>query len=177
MLEHSSVKYDRLSNVEEEAEAEAEADAASASSGTAAVGAGLGALDDPSHSGVNAEVPIGGDTSGTFNYASVWSYQDDPATADATFNARHNYDSAFKYRDSHARIKMDSLSNNVDEDELATREPAYWLVVTSWMLTFFSYLFFVLTIPISYWMLVKKMGEFDRLVVFRLGKMIGVKGE
>ena len=45
------------------------------------------------------------------------------------------------------------------------------------MLTFFSYLFFVLTIPASYWVLVKKMGEFDRLVVFKLGKMIGVKGE
>ena len=28
----------------------------------------------------------------------------------------------------------------------------------------------------SYFLFVKKLGEFDRLVVFRLGKMIGVKG-
>ena len=28
----------------------------------------------------------------------------------------------------------------------------------------------------SYFIFVKKLGEFDRLVVFRLGKMIGVKG-
>ncbi len=122
-------------------------------------------------------MPLGGDTSGSFDFASVWSYQDDPTTADATFNAHHNYNSAFKYHDSHVHIRMDNLSNSVDEEELATRQPAYWLVVTSWMLTFFSYLFFVLTIPVSYWVLVKKMGEFDRLVVFRLGKMIGVKGE
>jgi len=31
-------------------------------------------------------------------------------------------------------------------------------------------------LPITYWIFVKKMGEFDRVVVFRLGKMIGVKG-
>ena len=50
------------------------------------------------------------------------------------------------------------------------------LVVTTYVLTFLSYFFFAITLPITYWFFVKKMGEFDRVVVFRLGKMVGVKG-
>ena len=61
-------------------------------------------------------------------------------------------------------------------DEVAKAKPSNVLVVTSFVLTFLSYLFFVLTLPFTYWFFVKKLGEFDRLVVFRLGKMIGVKG-
>jgi len=49
-------------------------------------------------------------------------------------------------------------------------------VATSYILTFLSYFFFAITLPITYWFFVKKLGEFDRIVVFRLGKMIGVKG-
>ena len=55
-------------------------------------------------------------------------------------------------------------------------KPSFGLILTSWVLTFLSYLFFVLTSPVTYWFFVQKLGEFDRLVVFRLGKMIGVKG-
>ncbi|XP_040575352.1 stomatin-like protein 1 [Lepeophtheirus salmonis] len=40
----------------------------------------------------------------------------------------------------------------------------------------FKLRFFILTAPVSYWILVKKMGENDRIVIFRLGKMLGVKG-
>ena len=45
--------------------------------------------------------------------------------------------------------------------------------MTTYTFTFFSYLIFLLTLPLTYWFFVKKLGEFDRLVVFRLGKMIG----
>ena len=54
--------------------------------------------------------------------------------------------------------------------------PSTALVVTTYVLTFLSYFFFAITLPITYWFFVKKMGEFDRVVVFRLGKMVGVKG-
>ena len=118
-----------------------------------------------------------------FNFASAFNYNDDGdvTAAEANYNARHNYGSAFTYRGeagAHVGIKMQDFSQ-YDEDgerDLGTRGQALLLLVTSWVLTGLSYLFFVLTIPVSYWMLVKKMGEFDRIVVFRLGKMIGVKG-
>ena len=50
------------------------------------------------------------------------------------------------------------------------------MVATSYLLTFLSYLVFAITLPLTYWFFVKKLGEFDRIIVFRLGKMIGVKG-
>ncbi len=175
MQQHKSVKYSLLSNVEEEG----------GDPSASAVAAGM--VDDRPGSGavgVDDEVALGGESAGAFNFTSVWSYPADAATSDANYNSKYNYNSAFKYRDAHVRIRMDNLTNSnmvalsaEDDVSAGPRQPAYWLVVTSWMLTFFSYLFFVLTIPVSYWMLVKKMGEFDRLVVFRLGKMIGVKGE
>jgi hypothetical protein len=44
------------------------------------------------------------------------------------------------------------------------RQPSFCLVLTSWILTFLSYALFAVTAPISYWILVTKLGEFDRLV-------------
>jgi hypothetical protein len=43
-------------------------------------------------------------------------------------------------------------------------------------LTFISYVVFIIFFPITYWICVKKMREEERVVVFRLGKMIGAKG-
>ena len=80
-----------------------------------------------------------------------------------------HFKSAFTYNDSH-NIEMSAV-----EGDLVSQQSVF-LVITSWVLTFLSYAFLVLTAPVSYWILVKKMGEFDRMVVFRLGKMIGVKG-
>ena len=45
-----------------------------------------------------------------------------------------------------------------------------------WIITGLSYLFMILTIPISYWWCVVTLHEYDRMVVFRLGKMQGVCG-
>ena len=44
------------------------------------------------------------------------------------------------------------------------------------IITGLSYLFFIITIPISYWWCVVSLNEYDRMVVFRLGKMQGVRG-
>ena len=65
-----------------------------------------------------------------------------------------------------------------DDDPVnPVEKPPTFLVVTTYVLTFFSYVLFALTAPISYCLFVRKLGEFDRLVVFRLGKMIGVRGK
>lgn len=108
----------------------------------------------------------------TFDFASMFSYNAPGEGIDKTI---HDYGSVFKYRNEPGSTKHVHI-NVSDGDVNLHTPPAFWLVVTSWVLTFFSYAFFVLTIPVSYWILVKKMGEFDRMVVFRLGKNIGVKG-
>lgn len=102
-----------------------------------------------------------------FNFSSTFTYDDKPDV---------KYKSAFSYSGEQGRdcnINMDHMGHDQD---LTNYQQPVWLNITCWILTFLSYVFFVLTLPVTYWFFVKKMGEFDRIVVFRLGKAIGVKG-
>ena len=45
-----------------------------------------------------------------------------------------------------------------------------------WFITAASYLLLGLTLPVSYWWCVVTLSEHDRMVIFRLGKMIGAHG-
>ena len=45
-----------------------------------------------------------------------------------------------------------------------------------WTITGLSYLFMLLTLPISWWWCVVTLSDHDRIVLFRLGKMKGVRG-
>ncbi|XP_028664393.2 erythrocyte band 7 integral membrane protein [Erpetoichthys calabaricus] len=47
-----------------------------------------------------------------------------------------------------------------------------------WILVFFSFLFTLLTLPLSIWMCIKIVKEYERVVIFRLGRMVpgGAKG-
>ena len=106
-----------------------------------------------------------------FNYTSPFTYED--ISPDIKYKRAHTFESAFTYSDNHVNINMDHVGNEL---ETTASGPSPVMIATSWILTFLSYLFFILTLPLTYWVFVKKMGEFDRIVVFRLGKMIGVKG-
>lgn len=110
---------------------------------------------------------IGDAKDAAFDFTSAFSYNEEGGGE----YAKHDFGSVFKYRDPCVKVRID------DEGALNhTAKPSVFLKATSWTLTVLSYFFFLLTIPISYWFFVKKMGEFERLVIFRLGKMIGVKG-
>jgi hypothetical protein len=109
----------------------------------------------------------------TFNFDSIFTYDQLPGSKKYV-GAKNTYNSAFKYTNMTAGRQSGHLALNMRSDnELPT---SMAMVITSYVLTFLSYLLFALTVPITYWFFVKKMGEFDRLVVFRLGKMVGVKG-
>lgn len=124
-----------------------------------------------------------GDQGATFQFDSAFTYDTADLSDIKRYGHKSNFNSAFRYSNLNPAggKQTGHLAVNIrDEDENAERErlakPSTWMVLTSWVLTFLSYLFFIITAPITYWIFVKKMGEFDRLVVFRLGKMIGVKG-
>lgn len=108
-------------------------------------------------------------TEQAFDFVSPYTYNEE---GEGDYDLKNNYGSAFKYRDHSVRVRV----TDDDSAAVAVNAPSPFLVFTSMFLTFLSYAFFVLTAPVSYWFMVKKMGEFDRIVVFRLGKMIGVKG-
>merc|ERR1719244_600859 len=88
-----------------------------------------------------------------------------------------NYKSPFTYSDIK---KTDGYSAFVDIEEPKEEEyiqkQSCPLQLLSHFLTAVSYIVFFLFFPITYWICVKKLREEERMVVFRLGKMIGAKG-
>ena len=110
-----------------------------------------------------------------FDFGSVYDY----AENDKKYDSIESYDSVFKYRglngqsNHNSLLPTDSFGHEVEHADPGTN---FLLIATSWFLTAVSYILLAMTFPFSYFFLVQKMGEFDRLVVFRLGKMIGVKG-
>ena len=61
------------------------------------------------------------------------------------------------------------VTNSSDQTPLVTK-------VIMWIITSFSYIFLCLTFPLSYWWCVVQLNEYDRMVIFRLGKMQGSQG-
>jgi len=100
-----------------------------------------------------------------FDYDSIFTFE--------TKKDKMKYKSVFKFDDnSKNQVEADYykfVSGSEDQTPII-------LLMMSWMLTGLSYLMFLLGFPITYWFCVVKLGESDRLVVFRLGKMLGVKG-
>jgi len=109
-----------------------------------------------------------------FSFDSIYTYDDDRKSKKYN-HKKDDFNSMFKYNHMTAGRPRGHLAIDVREDVEAAK-PSSVLVATSYILTFMSYFFFAITLPLTYWFFVKKLGEFDRLVVFRLGKMIGVKG-
>lgn len=103
----------------------------------------------------------------TFSYDSIFTFPQG-ASRDRT-----KYRSVFKFEEQKDNVEADYYkytgAGQVEKTPLA-------LVVISWVLTALSYILFLVFFPITYWLCVNKLGEEDRLVVFRLGKMQGVMG-
>lgn len=113
-----------------------------------------------------------------FDFTSAFDYGP-KNPSERKYNANYNFNSAFKYTDvsgSSSNYVSVNMGAGNDDPHNPVEKASTFLVVTTCVLTFFSYVLFALTAPISYCLFVKKLGEFDRLVVFRLGKMLGVKG-
>lgn len=84
---------------------------------------------------------------------------------------RSKFRSVFKYEEQKDHVEADLYSSVTAGSD--TPPP---LVVIYWALTLLSYLLFFVFLPFTYWFCVVKLGESDKLVVFRLGKLQGVKG-
>ena len=110
--------------------------------------------------------------SDAFNFDSVFTFDEEQKNYGP--RSKDNYNSAFKYSNMEEGQQKDNLVLDIDLRQES--KPSTVLIITTYILTFLSYIFFAITMPITYWIFVKKMGEFDRVVVYRLGKMIGVKG-
>jgi len=88
-------------------------------------------------------------------------------------NQHKGFKSVFKFEAVKETMEADYYKYIQNKDK---EGPPLALRFLSFLLTSFSYLLFLIGFPITYWFCVLKLGESDRLVVFRLGKMSGVKG-
>jgi len=105
-------------------------------------------------------------------------YQSLPTSEKTMDNHVLSYKSPFTYADIK---KSDGYSSFVDiedsrEEEYEQAKQSCLLRFLTHFLTALSYFFFVVTFPISIFFCVKTLRQEERLVVFRLGKMIGAKG-
>merc|ERR1712110_391025 len=110
----------------------------------------------------------------SFSFDTIYTYEEDRKSKKCD-HKKDEFNSMFKYNHMTAGRPRGHLAVDV-RDDVEMNKPSQVLVATSYILTFMSYFVFAITLPLTYWFFVKKLGEFDRLVVFRLGKMIGVKG-
>jgi len=103
----------------------------------------------------------------TFDYDTIFSFKN---------NARDKskYKSIFKFGEQKEKLESDYYRQLEGESE--PNGPGCALVLISWSLNALAYLIFLLTLPIAYWVCVHRLNESDRMVVFRLGKMQGVRG-
>ena len=90
-----------------------------------------------------------------FSFDSAFQY--DTGVDDSKYRADTNYNSAFKYSenpDSRNTHQSPSVALNMSYEEkfvpdIEYRKTSYIMIITSWVLTFLSYVFFVITSPIT----------------------------
>ena len=111
-----------------------------------------------------------------FSFDSIYTFKDESKKGKYK-SKKNDFDSIFNYNHMTAGRPRGHLGIDGHENvETDGAKPSSVMVATSYLLTILSYLVFVITLPLTYCFFVKKLGEFDRIIVFRLGKMIGVKG-
>jgi len=112
-----------------------------------------------------------------FSFESIHTYdhpdkcKDGPKGYAARINKK--YKSVFAWNESK---HLEGRVRDRDVEGVSSERPGCLLTLVCLMITGLSYLIFGSLFPIMYWFCVLKLGQADRLVVFRLGKMIGVKG-
>ena len=111
-----------------------------------------------------------------FSFDSIYTFKDESKKGKYK-SKKNDFDSIFNYNHMTAGRPRGHLGIDGHENvETDGAKPSSVMVATSYLLTILSYFVFVITLPLTYCFFVKKLGEFDRIIVFRLGKMIGVKG-
>ena len=81
-----------------------------------------------------------------------------------------SYDSPFKDKE----VKTENSAGEKTTEEISV-EGLSGKIISVLAMTF-SYLFIFFTLPISVWFCFKNLSQWERIVIYRLGKLIGVKG-
>ncbi|XP_076032814.1 stomatin-like protein 1 isoform X6 [Oratosquilla oratoria] len=121
--------------------------------------------EDPKDAGEASKPTSAFDYSSAFNYKSAFDYK----------NNSSQYQSAFDYGYGH---KAHSVSLTIGDKDKKKKKSEGMNVMgcISSVVTGISYAFICLTFPITLWFCIKKLDQWERLIIFRLGRLRGVKG-
>ncbi|XP_071515812.1 stomatin-like protein 1 isoform X3 [Panulirus ornatus] len=121
----------------------------------------------------DTEDPSQSRVTGAFDYNSAFSYK----SAFDYSKTSSQYQSAFDYGYGH-RTHSVSLSLGEKDNERKKKKFANWSIMSclATIVTWLSYSFIALTFPITLWFCFKKIAQWERLIVFRLGRLRGVLG-
>lgn len=82
-----------------------------------------------------------------------------------------SYDSAFKDKDGNGQ---NSVADGKNLEDIAPEGLSAKIIAI--LALAFSYLFIFFTLPVTVWFCFKNLPQWERIVIYRLGKLIGVKG-
>ncbi|XP_053649941.1 stomatin-like protein 1 isoform X1 [Cherax quadricarinatus] len=110
---------------------------------------------------------------GAFDYNSAFSYK----SAFDYSKPSSQYQSAFDYGYGHRGHSV-SLNLGEKDNEQKKKKFANWSIMNclATLVTWLSYFFIALTFPITLWFCFKKIAQWERLIVFRLGRLRGALG-
>ncbi|XP_045585155.1 stomatin-like protein 1 isoform X2 [Procambarus clarkii] len=111
--------------------------------------------------------------SGAFDYNSAFSYK----SAFDYSKTPSQYQSAFDYGYGHRGHSV-SLNLGEKDTEQKKKKFANWSIMNclATLVTWLSYFFIALTFPVTLWFCFKKLAQWERLIVFRLGRLRGALG-
>jgi len=105
-------------------------------------------------------------------------YQPLPTSDRAVGDNGVSYNSPFTYdkksKDYSYFVDMDDARETYEPEKVFHQ--SLLLRLLSHVLTILSYSAFIIALPITYWICIKRVGTSQKMIVFRLGKMIGAKG-
>lgn len=101
------------------------------------------------------------------DFGSAFSYSNDQMSDNYGLPPTGEYKSAFTYKDWTPQYKTDIRYVKV--------KPSCFSQTCHWILTGLAIILVILTCPVSLWFCIKKVSHYERIVIFRLGRMRPVK--
>ncbi|GAB1605166.1 stomatin-like protein 1 [Argonauta hians] len=103
-----------------------------------------------------------------------------PLPTNDLHESKIDFSSPFQYSSITSDKNFRSIYSYTDQSsvnhQLTYEHVSFWRRFSHWAVIFATYLLLFLTLPISLWFTFKKVPNYERLVIFRLGMMLKTKG-
>ncbi|XP_014781091.1 stomatin-like protein 1 [Octopus bimaculoides] len=100
----------------------------------------------------------------------------DPYESEIDFSSPFDYDLKPTNQKFRSIFTYSDLNPHNADVNLTSAQVSFWRRFSYWVIIFAAYLLLFITMPISIWFAFKRVPNYERLVIFRLGLMLKTKG-